>query len=69
MKRLCDVPECPREGTEEVADGYMCRWHAIQWDKANGRGDVFDPNEFIGEDTPEEDAAAECQSRWLGKRR
>lgn len=69
MKRLCDVPNCPREGAEEVNDGFMCRWHAIQWDKANAKGDVFDPHEFIGEDTPEEDAAAECQSKWLGARR
>lgn len=69
MKRLCDVPRCPQEGIEEVIDDYMRKRHAIQWDRANAKGSVFDPHEFIGETTPEEDAAAECQSRWLGKRR
>lgn len=70
MKRLCDVPKCLLEATEEVANGYMCRWHAIQWDKANKAGDVYVSEEFIGLDDPENDVAAdECQSKWLGKHR
>ena len=71
MKRLCDVPQCPREGTEEVHDGWMCRWHALQWDKANEHGNVFDASEFVIA-SPHDDEAlprGECHSKWLGSRR
>lgn len=70
MKRLCDVPDCQREGVEEVNGGWMCRKDAIAWDKANERGEVFDPAEFMlaapGDD--ETLPANEGHSKWLGKR-
>jgi hypothetical protein len=64
MKRLCDVPQCPREGTEEVSEGWKCRWDAIQWDRANERGDVAPPDLYIANATADDsDVFAEGHSR------
>jgi hypothetical protein len=70
MKRLCDVPDCPRDGTEEVNDGFMCHWHAIQWDKANARSDIAPPEMYAtAEDAIDPDVFAEGHARWLGSKR
>jgi hypothetical protein len=70
MKRLCDVPQCPREGTEEVSEGWMCRGRAIQWDRANERNDIAPPELYIeNESVNDADVFAEGHSRWLGRRK
>jgi hypothetical protein len=69
VKRMCDVPRCDVEATEEVASGWMCVPHAVRWDKALERGEVFTVEEFVnaGPDAPEELVSEECHAKWLGR--
>lgn len=67
MKRLCDVPECQKEGTHEVMAGWMCLHHAVAWDKASDKGDVFRTEEYMIGEGPDEIVAEECHSKWLGR--
>lgn len=71
MKRLCDVPDCSCEAREEVADGWMCRKHAVAWDRANDRNNVAPPELFIevGSEADDDVVFAEGHSRWLGANR
>jgi len=70
MRRLCDVPTCQRDGNEPVNDGVMCRWHALQWDKANDKAKIAPTSlYFENPDASDEEVMAEGTSRWAGGRR